>query len=229
MSDVASLASFTLICFSHLRWNFVFQRPQHLMSRFARDHRVIFWEEAVPVDSDEATIDVRLCPDTGVCVVTPQLPRGLAEVEQESVLRSLLEIYLAGQHGPLVRWYYTPMMLPFSRQIEAVCTVFDSIDETDDPRLIQPHRPELERELFELADIVFAGGYNVYATGKDGQPSGGTSAGVTWDAAFPSIVAMVREVIAAPDPHEDADVGRRAGVHAQADDRCESDSLLAAE
>jgi UDP-galactopyranose mutase len=33
----------TLICFSHLRWNFVFQRPQHLMSRFAREMTVIFW------------------------------------------------------------------------------------------------------------------------------------------------------------------------------------------
>lgn len=31
----------TLICFSHLRWDFVFQRPQHLMSRFARDRHVI--------------------------------------------------------------------------------------------------------------------------------------------------------------------------------------------
>jgi UDP-galactopyranose mutase len=33
----------TLICFSHLRWNFVFQRPQHLMSRFAREMTVLYW------------------------------------------------------------------------------------------------------------------------------------------------------------------------------------------
>ena len=39
----------TLICFSHLRWNFVFQRPQHLMSRFAREMDVIFWEEPVEI------------------------------------------------------------------------------------------------------------------------------------------------------------------------------------
>ena len=207
----------------------MFQRPHHLMSRFARDNRVIFWEEPVAVDSVEATIDVRSCPDTRVCVITPQLPRGLDETEQESVLRSLLEIYLAGQHGPLVRWYYTPMMLPFSRQIEAVCTVYDSIDEPADPRLMQPHRPALERELFELADIVFAGGYDVYAAAKDGQPIVGKRAGIGWDSAFASIVAMVREVIAVPDAHEDADVGRRVGVHAQADDLCERDSLIAAE
>ena len=57
----------TLVCFSHLRWNFVFQRPQHLMSRFAADRRVIFWEEpeaALP-DCDPA-IGVRTCAETGV-------------------------------------------------------------------------------------------------------------------------------------------------------------------
>ncbi len=36
-----------LICFSHLRWDFVFQRPQHLMTRFARTMRVIYLEEPV--------------------------------------------------------------------------------------------------------------------------------------------------------------------------------------
>ena len=41
----------TLLCFSHLRWNFVFQRPQHLMSRFAREMNVIFWEEPVEIDA----------------------------------------------------------------------------------------------------------------------------------------------------------------------------------
>jgi UDP-galactopyranose mutase len=35
----------TLICFSHLRWDFVFQRPQHLMTRFARERRVFYFEE----------------------------------------------------------------------------------------------------------------------------------------------------------------------------------------
>ena len=35
-----------LVCLSHLRWNFVYQRPQHLLNRCARDRRVIFIEEA---------------------------------------------------------------------------------------------------------------------------------------------------------------------------------------
>jgi len=43
----------TLICFSHLRWNFVFQRPQHLMCRFSREMPVIYWEEPVDIGRRE--------------------------------------------------------------------------------------------------------------------------------------------------------------------------------
>jgi UDP-galactopyranose mutase len=128
------------------------------MSRFARNHRVIFWEEPVIDDRDEATLDVVPCPETGVIVVTPQLPRHLGEAQQEAVLRSMLEIYLAGQQGPFVRWYYTPMMLPFSRQIDAAWIVYDCTDELADRRSTSPRRPEIERELLDIADVVFAGG-----------------------------------------------------------------------
>src|SRR5678815_135389 len=46
----------TLVCFSHLRWNFVFQRPQHLMSRFARDMAVIYWEEPIEIGRKQTAV-----------------------------------------------------------------------------------------------------------------------------------------------------------------------------
>jgi hypothetical protein len=65
----------TLICFSHLRWNFVFQRPQHLMTRFAKGRKVIFWEEPIlKADLHAAALETRICAGSGVIVVTPQLP-----------------------------------------------------------------------------------------------------------------------------------------------------------
>ncbi len=36
-----------IIVFSHLRWSFVYQRPQHLLTRMAGRRRVIFFEEPV--------------------------------------------------------------------------------------------------------------------------------------------------------------------------------------
>ena len=141
---------YALICFSHLRWNEVLERPQHLMSRFAREHRVLFWEEP-SFGGDEATLDVRTCPESGVVIITPRLPHNLAEDAQQARLKSLLEIFLAGQQALLVRWYYTPAMLPFSRLIDAIFIVYDG-------RFAPPRLPELERELLDAADFVFTGG-----------------------------------------------------------------------
>src|SRR5881227_3522104 len=114
----------TLICFSHLRWNFVFQRPQHLMSRFAREMDVIFWEEPVEIGPRETTyLQVREAPDTpGVRVVVPHLPQGMPEAAREAALGRLIEAHLAAVRGQLIAWYYTPMMLTFTRDIGADLT-----------------------------------------------------------------------------------------------------------
>jgi UDP-galactopyranose mutase len=162
----------TLICFSHLRWNFVFQRPQHLMSRFAEAGRVIFWEEPeAALPEMEPALGVRTCAETGVIVVTPSLPETLSAEARESTLKSLLDSYLAGEQGPLVRWYYTPMMLPFSRHIEAACTVYDCMDELANFRFAPAELLGLERELLASADVVFTGGYSLYEAKKDLHPN----------------------------------------------------------
>jgi UDP-galactopyranose mutase len=161
-----------LICFSHLRWNFVFQRPQHLMSRFARSRRVIFWEEPESAAPEcEPALGVRTCAETGVRVVTPSLPEGQNEAEREACLKALLDAFLAGEEGPFVRWYYTPMMLPFSRHIASACTVYDCMDELANFRFAPPQLLSLERELLALADIVFTGGYSLYEAKKDRHPN----------------------------------------------------------
>jgi UDP-galactopyranose mutase len=156
-----------LICFSHLRWNFVFQRPQHLMSRFARSRRVIYWEEPeAALPQCEPALGVRVCAETGVVVVTPSLPEGLAPDARDEVLEGLLNGFLAGEPGPFIRWYYTPMMLPVSRHVPAACTVYDCMDELANFRFAPPELLELERELFAAADVVFTGGYSLYEAKK---------------------------------------------------------------
>src|SRR3954470_6895101 len=107
----------TLLCFSHLRWNFVFQRPQQLMSRFARDYRVIFWEEPVLDATAEPSLDLSICAKSGVTVAVPHLNPNEGELHQKQ-LRRLVDELVAGRPGSLVRWYYTPMMLPFSRHLQ---------------------------------------------------------------------------------------------------------------
>jgi UDP-galactopyranose mutase len=159
----------TLICFSHLRWNFVFQRPQHLMSRFARDMNVIYWEEPVDIPAREtAFLQVRDAEDAAnVRIVTPHLPQGMPETAREAALKRLLDAKLATISGPLIAWYYTPMMLPFSRHMDADAVVFDAMDELSKFKFAPERLLELEQELIDSADVVFTGGSSLYEAKKD--------------------------------------------------------------
>ena len=159
----------TLICFSHLRWNFVFQRPQHLMSRFGRDMSVIFWEEPMTIGKREtAYLQVREAPDaSNVRVVVPHLPEGMPEDAREAALSRLLDAHVASVRGPLIAWYYTPMMLPFSRHLEADVVVFDAMDELSKFKFAPTKLLELEQELIDRSDVVFTGGSSLYEAKKN--------------------------------------------------------------
>ena len=159
----------TLLCFSHLRWNFVFQRPQHLMSRFAREMAVIFWEEPVEIGAREtAYLQVREAEHaSNVRIVVPHLPQGMPEDAREAALERLLDAHLASVRGTLIAWYYTPMMLTFSRNIEADVTVFDAMDELSKFKFAPTKLLELEQELIDRADVVFTGGSSLYEAKKD--------------------------------------------------------------
>jgi UDP-galactopyranose mutase len=154
-----------LICFSHLRWNFVFQRPQHLMSRFAAERRVIVWEEPV-YGEFEAEARMTICPQTGVEVVVPHLPHGLDEEGEEAALRALLDGFTAAG-GPFIRWYYTPMMLAFSAHLPTAATVYDCMDELASFRFAPPRLLPLEQALLSQADVVFTGGFSLYEVKKN--------------------------------------------------------------
>src|SRR5215204_5714968 len=105
-----------LVCFSHLRWNFVYQRPQHLMSRSARERRVFFVEE--PEGSD-APAHMKMEKDpSGLMVVKPYLPSGLNEEQTNAALQTLIDQFFEEEINDYILWYYTPMALNFSRHLK---------------------------------------------------------------------------------------------------------------
>ena len=163
----------TLVCFSHLRWNFVFQRPQHLMSRFAREMDVIYWEEPIEIGRREtAYLQVREAADApNVRVVVPHMPEGMPDDAREAALQRLLEAHLASIRGTLIAWYYTPMMLTFSRDIDADLTVYDAMDELSKFKFAPVKLLDLEQELIDRADIVFTGGSSLYEAKKGRHPN----------------------------------------------------------
>lgn len=150
-----------LLCFSHLRWDFVFQRPQHLLTRLAQRFSVVVWEEAEVGSVATPSLRIQTRPGS-IRVVTPQLPRGLDDEASRTTLTRLLDGFLAGEPPVSVRWYYTPMMLAFSRTLSAACTVYDCMDELSAFRFAPPRLLQLEDELLAVADLVFTGGWSLY-------------------------------------------------------------------
>jgi UDP-galactopyranose mutase len=153
---------YDLICLSHLRWDFVFQRPQHLLTRFGRERRVFFIEEAT-FGEETARLDVSERPEHGVTVAVPRLPHGTTPEDVERIsgklLRELFESHRIGAH---VLWYYTPMALSFTRELDPLARVYDCMDELSAFLHAPPALRASEAELLRLADVVFTGGHSLY-------------------------------------------------------------------
>jgi glycosyltransferase involved in cell wall biosynthesis len=150
-----------LVCFSHLRWNFVFQRPNHLMSRCAEERRVFFVEEPV-FDADHSHVVIKSV-QPNLFVVTPKLVPGLSGPELETELcRTMLELFQSSRIEQPILWFYTPMALTFARDLPASLIVYDCMDELSGFHGAPARLRDLERELFDCADLVFTGGASLY-------------------------------------------------------------------
>ncbi len=156
-----------LICFSHLRWDFVLQRPQHLMQRFSRERRVFYFEEFIPTDHHLAYLEIHTFDGTGVKAIRPRVPHWWSEAEREKALGKLLDdlIMLHGGHRPIL-WFYTPMMFTFARHVDAAAVVYDCMDELANFRFAPPRLKEAEDALIARADVVFTGGVSLYEAKK---------------------------------------------------------------
>jgi UDP-galactopyranose mutase len=160
-----------LVCFSHLRWDFVFQRPQHLLTRCAKTRRVFFVEEPI-FGNGSMTLDVQERPG-GVYVVVPRLPEGLqSEIATTAVMKEMLT-RLFSEKGirDYVFWYYTPMALSFTKDFSPIAAVYDCMDELSAFKGADPRLAEYERQLFKRVDLVFTGGQTLFEAKRNQHPA----------------------------------------------------------
>lgn len=157
----------SLVVFSHLRWDFVFQRPQQLMTRFARNRRVLFVEE--PLFDARRTFVEATDPWPSVRVLRPHTPAEATGFhdDQIALLRPLiaesLERAAVSEH---VAWFYTPMAVPLLHALTPRAVVYDCMDELSMFRNAPKALHEREAQLLAAADMVFTGGPSLYAAKK---------------------------------------------------------------
>ncbi len=160
--------SLPIIVFSHLRWDFVYQRPQHLLSRLAKHRRIIFIEE--PIHAEGAAHWEKNTPEQNVTVCRPRTDKrshGFTP-EQIEVMVPMVKALLAEEKvEKYVVWCYTAMAYPLAKALDHDGVVFDVMDELSAFKGAPPEILEMERNLLGLADVVFTGGPSLYRAKKD--------------------------------------------------------------
>lgn len=203
-----------IICFSHLRWDLVFQRPQHIMTRLSATFDVVYWEEPrFDAACDQASLD-RTTAEQGVIRVVPVLPEGLDAKATEAALRKLLAGEMAAYARPSLFWYYTPMMLAFSGAMRSDLIVYDCMDDLANFAFAPKDMADREAELMARADIVFCGGRSLY------EARVGQHANIHCYPSGVDIAHFARDPACNDDPADQADLPRpRLGFYGVIDER----------
>jgi glycosyltransferase involved in cell wall biosynthesis len=161
-----------IIVHCHLRWDFVWQRPQQIFSRLAAHHPITFIEEAMWQDgerrleiSEPYPNVVRLVPVLRADERTDDIDTQYAAVLR--LLRGVLseDPLLRKRFASPVQWFYSPMAAPyFLDGFDAAATVYDCMDELAQFRFAPASLREREQLLISRADVVFTGGYQLFQT-----------------------------------------------------------------
>ncbi|MDQ2718667.1 MAG: glycosyltransferase family 1 protein [Bacteroidota bacterium] len=158
-----------LICFSHIRWNFVYQRPQHLLNRFAINNRVFVIEEPVfEADSNADYFEInKPAEDSNLWVVVLHVSKNTAHAKRNKTLQALLDSFMFSQEiKKYLFWYYSPMALVYSNHLHPALIIYDCMDELSAFKFAPPELKEMEKSLLKSADIVFTGGHSLYEAKK---------------------------------------------------------------
>ncbi|MDQ3185993.1 MAG: NAD(P)-binding protein [Pseudomonadota bacterium] len=169
-SPVQGVAMTTIIVFSHLRWDFVYQRPQHLLSRLAENYKIIFVEEPI-FREHESSLETYV-PAPNITVFKPHTPVSATGFHDEQLphLTKLIRRFIATEEEHIA-WFYTPMALPLLQELDPALVVYDCMDELAAFR--SPPKQMLQREnaLLKIADLVFTGGPSLYRAKRERHPN----------------------------------------------------------
>lgn len=217
--SLAPHVPFDLVCMSHLRWDFVYQRPQHLLSRFARERRVFYIEEPV-YTAGETFVHVENRTDQLYIVklhLPDDLPWETSEATQRRLIDQLLADHIIDQY---VLWYYTAMPLGITDHLQPLAVVYDCMDELSSFTGAPPLLRERENLLIDRAELVFTGGQSLYEAKREGHAQ---------VYCFPSSVdvahfAQARAI--SVDPADQAAIARpRLGFFGVIDERLDQDLI----
>jgi len=149
-----------------LRWNFVYQRPQHILGRLAQKFRVFFVEEPV-YDTDSPFLDNTISRE-GVWILVPHIAAEMDDTASSKTIQHLLQRFFNYfEITQYIFWFYTPMALSVPNTFSPMLVIYDCMDELSAFKNAPADLQQKEKELFARADIVFTGGQSLYQAKKE--------------------------------------------------------------
>ena len=163
-----------LVVLSHLRWTFVWQRPQQIVSRLARSRPTWFVEEPLAV---EGLVEPRLRTEQhgDVCRVWLEVPGPEGHVcfsDPRAAGYASRLVDLLGSSGDRAAWLYTPMALPLADSLGPKFLIYDVMDDLASFKGASPELHLRQRRLLRRADIVFTGGHSLHRSVVPSRPEG---------------------------------------------------------
>jgi UDP-galactopyranose mutase len=161
-----------IIAFSHLRWDFVYQRPQHILSRLARRQRVFVIEEPIVQAGEphwecfQPTYNVTVCR-----FFTPIATPGFHDDHLPALMTALPKLLREHKINNVIAWMYTPMALPLLRLVKPQHVIYDCMDELSSFLHAPPALLANEQALLKRADLVFTGGPSLYRAKRHRHPA----------------------------------------------------------
>ena len=172
------METFDLVVASHLRWNFVWQRPQQLLSRLAGKHRILLIEEPEFAPEGET-------PSPVVCEVLPNLVTLTPQVDRaecgdtplwlwpcrDAIARQARQTLTALEFRQRALWFYTPTPDFLQQVVSPDMMVYDVMDELSNFKFAPPQLRENEKRLLGESAVVFTGGASLYDAKKTFNPN----------------------------------------------------------
>jgi len=149
--------SYDMIVFSHLRWKFVYQRPQHLISRMAESMKVLFIEEPLPNEGSEE-------PGT-LIVISENLHVLQPHTSDILSIAAILPAFIKNKTIS-VGWFYSPSFCGLLEYFQFDTIVYDCMDELTLFKGAPAQLIDQEKYLMANADIIFTGGKSLYESKK---------------------------------------------------------------
>jgi UDP-galactopyranose mutase len=170
---------FDLVVASHLRWSFVWQRPQQLLSRIAKNHRILFVEEPVYApDSNGQPLPNIYVAQPNLIVLTPQVPKDECGDTplwlwpcQDKIAQQVQDALLALNFQHRALWFYTPTPEFLVEVVKPDMLAYDVMDELANFKYAPPQLKEREHRLLSRSAVVFTGGASLYDAKKHHNPN----------------------------------------------------------